>query len=58
MKTTNVFKRNAAAYLEKKYRYIVNKGGTRSGKTFAILQLLIILDNFRDTPTPQTWSDS
>lgn len=51
MKTTNVFKRNAAAFLSKKYRYIVNKGGTRSGKTFAILQLLIILALYDKKPT-------
>jgi phage terminase large subunit len=43
MKVTNVFEENLYYYKEKKSRLIVNQGGTRSGKTFAILQLLFII---------------
>lgn len=37
---TNVFDKNYEAYTDKKFRYIVNQGGTSSSKTFSILQLL------------------
>ena len=40
MDTTNVFSMNLAAYLRPDVRTIVNKGGTRSSKTWSILQLL------------------
>lgn len=39
---TNVFRRNLEA-LEGGYRFIINEGGTRSSKTYSILQLLIFL---------------
>lgn len=39
---TNVFSRNLKA-LEDGFRFIVNEGGTRSSKTYSILQLLIYL---------------
>lgn len=42
MKTTTVFYRNMQAYVQGK-RYIVNKGSTRSSKTYSLLQLLIHL---------------
>lgn len=42
MKVTSVFDRNNEAYI-KKYRYIVNKGSTRSSKTYSVLQLLYII---------------
>jgi len=42
MKTNRVFAKNIEAFLEGK-RYIINKGGTRSGKTYAILQLLYLI---------------
>lgn len=38
MQVTRVFTETAAAYT-KGYRFIINKGGTRSGKTFSALQL-------------------
>lgn len=46
LKLTKVFRKNAAAYKEmqdghKKYKYIINQGGSRSSKTFSILQLLV-----------------
>lgn len=37
---TNTFAKNVEAYSSKKYRYIINQGGSSSGKTFSILQLL------------------
>ena len=42
IKTTNVFSKNMKAY-EDGYRFLVNQGGSRSSKTFSILQLLIFL---------------
>ena len=41
MKVTNVFMKNLEA-LESGKRYIVNKGSTRSSKTYSILQLLYV----------------
>lgn len=38
-----VFNATAEAYKEKGIRYIVNRGGTRSGKTYSILQLLVFI---------------
>ena len=43
METTNVFKKNLAAFIRPGIRTIVNKGGTRSSKTWSILQLLYII---------------
>lgn len=37
---TNTFYKNADAYCSKKYRHIINQGGSSSSKTFSILQLL------------------
>ena len=37
---TKTFYKNADAYTSKKYRYIINQGGSSSSKTFSILQLL------------------
>ena len=42
MITTTVFSKNLKAYNEG-HNLIVNQGGTRSGKTFAILQLFAII---------------
>jgi phage terminase large subunit len=39
--TTNVFKRNLDAYLNRKIRRTVNQGGTSSSKTFSIIQILV-----------------
>lgn len=49
MKVTSVFAKNLEAY-NKEYRVIVNKGSTRSSKTWSILQLLYIIAEFSDTP--------
>lgn len=43
METTNVFTKNLAAYVRPGVRTIVNKGGTRSSKTWSILQLLYLI---------------
>lgn len=51
MKTTTVFAQNLAAYNARKYRYLNNKGGTRSGKTYSIMQLLFLLAASDTTPT-------
>lgn len=40
MTTTNVFSKLLAAYINPQTRVIVLRGGTRSGKTWAVLQLL------------------
>lgn len=42
MKVTSVFSRNIEAY-NRGYRYIVNKGSTRSSKTYSQLQLLYLI---------------
>lgn len=42
MKVTSVFSKNISAY-NKGYRYIANKGSTRSSKTFSVLQLLALI---------------
>lgn len=43
METTRVFSNNLAAYTDPTVRTIVNKGGTRSSKTWSILQLLYVI---------------
>lgn len=49
MKVTPVFERNLDAYNEG-YRYIVNKGSTRSSKTYSLLQLLYLIAQFSKRP--------
>lgn len=49
MKTTSVFKKNQEAY-GAGYRYIVNKGSTRSSKTYSQLQLLYQIAKESDYP--------
>lgn len=41
LRLTNVFRKNAEAYLSGRYRYIINQGGTSASKTFSVLQLLV-----------------
>jgi phage terminase large subunit len=41
--TTNVFKKNLEAYVRPEVRTVVNKGGTRSSKTWSVLQLLFFI---------------
>ena len=41
--TTKTFEYNIDAYLSKKYRYIINQGGSSSSKTFSVLQLLTLI---------------
>lgn len=43
MDTTKVFSKNLKAYTRDNIRVIANKGGTRSSKTWSILQLLYII---------------
>lgn len=43
---TRVYKESLAAYLAK-HRVIANKGGTRSGKTYAVMQLLLVIATTR-----------
>lgn len=58
MKTTSVFSRNMEAY-NKGFRYIVNKGSTRSSKTYSILQLLFwIAENTNEACTISIVSES
>lgn len=49
MKLTSVFSRNISAYNAGK-RVIVNKGGTRSSKTYSILQLLYMIADLSPSP--------
>lgn len=48
-KTSTVFEKNLLAY-NSKDRLIVNKGGTRSGKTYSILQLLFLIAFYSKKP--------
>lgn len=58
MKTTSVFSRNMEAY-NSGFRYIVNKGSTRSSKTYSILQLLYwIAENSKEPRTISIVSES
>ena len=41
-KPTNTFKMNWNAFTQSDVRFIVNQGGTRSGKSYAIMQILVI----------------
>lgn len=45
MTPTTVFRQTIAAYNDPRYRVIVNCGGTRSGKTYSVLQLLAHICN-------------
>lgn len=49
MKLTSVASKNIEAYKQGK-RLIVNKGATRSSKTYSILQLLVIIAEFSSSP--------
>lgn len=49
MKLTTTFEKTAKAYKDK-YRYIINKGGTRSGKTYSTLQLLYFICKWSKKP--------
>lgn len=49
MKTTSVFKRNLEG-INQRNRYIVNKGSTRSSKTYSILQLLHAIASHSEAP--------
>lgn len=46
--TSPVFLANKLAYENEQYKIIVNQGGTRSGKTYSIMQLLILLATLSD----------
>ena len=50
MNTTYTFEKLLAAFVEPRYRGIASKGGTRSGKTWSVLQMLHILA--RTNPNP------
>lgn len=41
LRTTNIFTKNLEAFENTDIRYIINQGGSRSSKTYSILQLLI-----------------
>ncbi|MFV0536937.1 MAG: hypothetical protein ACK5M3_06120 [Dysgonomonas sp.] len=49
MNVTNVFSRNMDAY-NSGMRYIVNKGSTRSSKTYSVLQLLFSVAESASSP--------
>lgn len=49
MKITTTFEKTAKAYKDK-FRYIINQGGTRSGKTYSTLQLLYFIAKWSKKP--------
>lgn len=54
MNMTSVFDKNFEAYFYDRKRYIVNKGSTRSSKTYSLLQLLFLIA--RESPKPRVIS--
>lgn len=50
MNVTFTFEKLLAAFVEPKYRGIASKGGTRSGKTWSVLQMLHILAKTNPNP--------
>lgn len=50
MRVSRVFKENLRAFRQKK-RTIINQGGASSGKTYSIMQLLVLIAQFRKTKT-------
>ena len=42
-KASKILRKNADAYNKHKYRIIANKGGTRSTKTWSLLQLMLTI---------------
>ncbi|WP_255498773.1 hypothetical protein [Dysgonomonas sp. ZJ709] len=49
MNLTSVFQKNIEAY-NARVRYIVNKGSTRSSKTYSVLQLLAFIADYSAKP--------
>ncbi|WP_165022088.1 PBSX family phage terminase large subunit [Dysgonomonas sp. ZJ279] len=49
MNLTSVFQKNIEAY-NARVRYIVNKGSTRSSKTYSVLQLLVFIADYSAKP--------
>ena len=43
IQATKIFETNFNYYKDSKYRYLINQGGSRSSKTYSILQLIIVL---------------
>ncbi len=43
LRATPVFQRNWEGYHDPRYRFLVNQGGSRSSKSFSIVQILVIL---------------
>lgn len=43
IQTTPVFSKNEEYYLNDKFRYVINSGGSRSSKTYSLLQLFAII---------------
>ena len=50
MNVTHVFEKLLAAYVDPRYRGIGSKGGTRSSKTWSMLQLLHIIAKTTKNP--------
>ena len=51
LKASPVFLANLQAYNDPAIKIIVNQGGTRSGKTYSIMQLLCYLHTYQDNST-------
>lgn len=49
MRTNKTYSKTLKAY-NQKYRFVINKGGSRSGKTYSTLQLLYQIAKFSDKP--------
>ena len=50
MNVTHTFEKLLAAFVNPRYRGVASKGGTRSGKTWATLQMLYLLAKSAEKP--------
>lgn len=50
IKTTSIYEQNAVAFNTKGIRRALNEGGTWASKTYSILQLLILINQYIKTP--------
>jgi phage terminase large subunit len=50
IKTTSIYEQNAIAFNTKGIRRALNEGGTWASKTYSILQLLILINQYTKTP--------
>lgn len=58
LKVTNTFNKTSIAYFDKRYRQIVSMGGSRSSKSYSILQLLMTEMMSKNNLKITVWRDT